>query len=1219
MTVSRQIVSDDQTVRAGELIEYVTDLQFSGGETREFSLVEVIREPLHIDGTVELSVRSGAVSSRRVAVEKRRTTDGVNETVVRWRGTMAAGGTRIQLTIPVRVEVACRPGQTLADRRSQAVIAVLDGSGQRTTASSDYSVQCPPMVSLDDIAVDLSLSFPGEEDGAGTEPTRVSDSHDRYANVALLQATLSNQGQLPATVGVLMDVRSADSEPPGTESRYAPVLIDAGETRTVAVWTDMRPHLDESSTSRQATALEAGIHYVLLSMLRAGEESVRPGPDDEIRHVSRTVRVRGWDLGDAPDSSNRAGVAMNAYRDMQAGFASVFDTPPSAVPGPAHARPRPLHLGRSVSREADADLGTNANIEPARNRADLDEFDDGTQPASWALRHCRATTIDVQVFVSREAAAWFAAGQQSAFLNAWLDFDRDGQWGRVASCPSGRAFEHAVIDYPVDVAALGPGYHTLQVPTGRIHWPSELALQPAWVRLSLSETPSVKTAAVGSVEFGDGRGSGVPWRFGETEDFLLRPLGSAGAGPDLAVDLGGSSRILTEPDSTRVTDQKIEWTWVMDYANIGSQRADNVERIFDFPHGISRDQIEAGSTFALVKPRRDAQTIYSSLQPDEYSIEENRVRFEPVNLAPGERGRLVVQFRPEIGDEVIVGDNLRAEPVDWTVHAEAITQGDINTDNHVTSFSEVSGLGMLTEWPEHGRIAARSPNSPFWVPRGTTNQSELTLGGFIPTGETAQYVSEEGDYYQEQIANEGYVNLWIQVIASTTDDSRAGDYIAPGVYVEETSLLDDGRWQLDLTNLPDAHYRIAVGDPYACDDSAARLADDQQDRIGERARRDGTAMAACGVFTVDSSLPIDPISLGFVEVPADQAATIMADDDGRPLIPGPVILPDTLGFSRGDWSVRLPASAEGNEYIAVFGLKPSLIDADPRLIDRYGEQQRRFNAVETAVPAFYQTESFFFDEADALFGKQTTAGQSRSETDTPDERELIVKLTLGDMDIGFAGRPAVARHGQVWKAPAGVETGGLSNESAPEIRIDLLVGVPLRGEMLFVPWNGEPYGQTGSMYVQSSLEGAYPFSFSVPRGVYQLVAQADGYQMHRSPPFIAEGPIERGLVLQPISSNAPDRVIMIEDQGMSPAWSEVRPGGTVRLVNLSSRALVLGVEESDEALSWRSGQLQLGESLDLVAGEDGLFTVTNSADPLTMVELQVAEPGDSIFRDGFEN
>ena len=55
------------------------------------------------------------------------------------------------------------------------------------------------------------------------------------------------------------------------------------------------------------------------------------------------------------------------------------------------------------------------------------------------------------------------------------------------------ALEHIVIDLPINAAALGPGLHSVTVPTnGLVFWRAEIAKQPAWLRLTLSDRPANK-------------------------------------------------------------------------------------------------------------------------------------------------------------------------------------------------------------------------------------------------------------------------------------------------------------------------------------------------------------------------------------------------------------------------------------------------------------------------------------------------------------------------------------------------------------------------------------------------------------------------------------------------------------------------------------------------------------------------------------------------------
>jgi hypothetical protein len=1266
LVVAKLVQSDQATIEAGETVAYITSPHFSGDEAREFSLIEVIPAPLQVNGPPSLVIQSGQLSSTRVTVETRPGDSGDTETVLRWRGVMAAGQTRFSITTPIRTEVACHLGQAQVELLSAVEVLTHDGSDQSMTVSRSYAVQCPPMASLADIEVELAVEFEDDETSPDGLASRVADGHDRYANQAVLYATLSNHGSLPATLGLRAGLRPAAVEPPGVDDRFATLLLEPGEFRTLEIWTDMRPFLHPFPSSPLGLAsggsddtfndIEAVVDYVLLPNIASRQPSYRPGPSDDIQQVVEPIRLRAWDLGDAPDSSNRAGVVMEAYPGIQASFASVFDSPPSALSGPAHARPRLLHLGRSVSLEADADLGPNANLLPEDGLAGRDRHNDGAWPSSWSLSHCEATTIEVQVFISRAVVAWFADQQQPAFLNAWIDANRDGQWGQVVGCPVGRAFEHFVIDYPVDVAALGPGYHILEVPTGRINWPEQLSNLPAWIRLTLAEAPSVKIGSVGGISFGDGRGAGEPWLFGETEDFLLRPSGSSGAGPNLEVRLQGEWRGRTTSGAERFNFQKVEWQWIMSYANIGSQTAEQVTRIFEFPQQVTSEQIEADAIFTLVAPRRDAQTVYIRIPPNRYSIQGSQVIFNSISLEPGESGHIVVHYIPDLDSDSSGLSNGRGGLIEWLARAEAITQGDVDIDNRVASFKSISGMDSETEVIElQQRIAMRSPQSPFWVRGGTTSSQALHHGGFIPTGETGMFLDGQGNLFPDLIANQGFFNLWVQVIESSSAGNDVGvapgtgelqllslsealmagrgEYLAPGVYVEETSFMADGRWELSLDNLPDAHYRIAVGDPRACDGHLTRLIGDEFELIGDEwglvgdeweligrpGPAGGAAGASCALFTVDSSLPIDPISLGFVAVPkdGDLSELISLDPDGHPRIHAPVTLPDTLGFGRGDWSLRLPPSDEESEYVAVFALKPDLVDPEPRLIDRYGDQQLEVAAVETAIPAFYRSETFFFDEADALFG-------SRGDGEPPPRRDMIVQLSLGANERAFAGQPTVASPGRIRIATTQPALHGTTGRQPVSGTLQLLVGVPLRGEMVFIPWNGDARGQTGRVLWDIDEETGYgPYQLSVPRGIYQLLVEAEGFQTYRSAPFRADGPIEREIVLQPQSLQAPSQIVVLDQDSMTPSYTEITPGGIVRLVNLGTRALVLGVDDLETKQAYhavsieRGGYLQPGQILDLVVGDDGGITVFDRTQPALRAEVQVFVPVDVIFRDRF--
>lgn len=239
------------------------------------------------------------------------------------------------------------------------------------------------------------------------------------------------------------------------------------------------------------------------------------------------------DLGDAPDSTNHAGAAMAAYAGVQANYPTVFDPAAGAPSGPAHLTPVPFHLGQQVSREAEADIGPdqdpNNNILPGANTPDLDRFDDGVQPGTWLPANCQKATLPAKVLITPQAFNWFTQNQATGYLNIWVDINRDGDWADGFSCQAGgqvrRSVEHVVIDFPVNVAALGAGTHIIPTSSGYFVWPAALSQLPRWVRVTLSERPAPKPLAYAGIQYGDGRGPLPPYTFGETEDYIARLIG----------------------------------------------------------------------------------------------------------------------------------------------------------------------------------------------------------------------------------------------------------------------------------------------------------------------------------------------------------------------------------------------------------------------------------------------------------------------------------------------------------------------------------------------------------------------------------------------------------------------------------------------------------------------------------------------------------------------
>ncbi|MBW7885551.1 MAG: hypothetical protein H3C34_23565 [Caldilineaceae bacterium] len=330
---------------------------------------------------------------------------------------------------------------------------------------------------------------------------------------------------------------------------------------------------------------------------------------------------------------------MTAYGGVPAQYPTVVD-PATGPQGPAHNNPLPFHLGKYVSREANADIGPDAdatnNILPKPDVADRDRFDDGIAIGRLAFEHCRPATIPVQLFIAPGVSSLLEQGK--GYLNVWVDGMRNGDWKDVAECAvdAGQtpelAFEHIIIDYPIDVTTLGPGLHVINVPAQNVLWPADKAEQPAWLRATLSERPANKPLTAGSVRYGDGRGYDDPFRLGETEDYLWRAAQDPKHGPDLFVHKQGVAKpaeIEPSGDGNPETGDGQGFdgiVWVIEYGNRGAATATNV-RVVD-------DLSKAG----------DLSRLAIETRPElEVTRDGSRLIFKVGTLEPGQHGRIVIK------------------------------------------------------------------------------------------------------------------------------------------------------------------------------------------------------------------------------------------------------------------------------------------------------------------------------------------------------------------------------------------------------------------------------------------------------------------------------------------------------------------------------------------------------------------------------------------------
>ncbi len=228
------------------------------------------------------------------------------------------------------------------------------------------------------------------------------------------------------------------------------------------------------------------------------------------------------DLGDAPDSTNNAHVAMRAYPAqgslpaVPANYPTVYNDGSGTGPfGPVHLNAQVVaYLGSKITRETEADTGTDEdvvnNIRPSNNTSDRDQGDDGVVfPIN--MPNCRLTTIDYIVnVVNPDVDLW---------VNVWLDWNRDGDWDDTLECPSGPVPEWAVQNQLL--INLAPGANQITSP-GFMAWHPENGRQEIWMRITLSGQPWRRGSNPGA-KGNAGSGPQAKYAIGETEDYKFTP------------------------------------------------------------------------------------------------------------------------------------------------------------------------------------------------------------------------------------------------------------------------------------------------------------------------------------------------------------------------------------------------------------------------------------------------------------------------------------------------------------------------------------------------------------------------------------------------------------------------------------------------------------------------------------------------------------------------
>jgi hypothetical protein len=247
------------------------------------------------------------------------------------------------------------------------------------------------------------------------------------------------------------------------------------------------------------------------------------------------------DLGDAPDGGAKP---MTAYPDsglgtVQAHFPTVFDDGDGQPRGPVHLEPFAVaHLGKAVTLEIEADTGLDEdgvnNIDRDSDLADQDGADDGVR-LPIALTHCEWASFDYVVNVITPGT--------DLWVNAWLDFNRDGDWDDDSVtdpkmvCNDGAYISEWSVrnQYLYD---LPEGLHQIAAPAF-LAWHPAKGPEEIWMRITLSEQPWKGGDSPGKLGNG-GSGPAEGYEIGETEDYLIVP---EQAGCALCEDLNGDGEI----------------------------------------------------------------------------------------------------------------------------------------------------------------------------------------------------------------------------------------------------------------------------------------------------------------------------------------------------------------------------------------------------------------------------------------------------------------------------------------------------------------------------------------------------------------------------------------------------------------------------------------------------------------------------------------------------
>lgn len=456
-----------------------------------------------------------------------------------WRGGIAENGF-IEILIPVRVNNSCSPTSPDTTCSVDLTARVFNDSGEEMMSETVEVVITPSDFSPSSLEIGAGVVMTNGDlsqnalCGAECEQTVIkmtnTDSQSVYVKVGAEK--IAGLKYLNTSTGIFSDMDFNDGRAPEMQDRFQvhDVEMEPGETVEVPLNFAITKEFADDTT----------LPLKLFACV-SRESNQRCTQASVIFLDAINFQVRRRDLGDAPDSTNHFASPMPAYPGVMGNFPTTADPALPGPQGPAHDRPWPLHLGRQVSFEAEADIGPDSdgpnNLEPglAVPLADLDGGEDGVRLETLSVEACKTTEIDLQVAILPGMVTYYQQNGGMAYLNVWLDGNHDGDWADAMMCDDADSPEHIVIDEPIDVVTLGVGLHNLKIKTTAVPWMDNPEVDnAAWMRVTLAEQMSPKLPGL---SYGDGRGPAGRYRFGETEDYLYYPSDSEGHQPQIEITL----------------------------------------------------------------------------------------------------------------------------------------------------------------------------------------------------------------------------------------------------------------------------------------------------------------------------------------------------------------------------------------------------------------------------------------------------------------------------------------------------------------------------------------------------------------------------------------------------------------------------------------------------------------------------------------------------------